>query len=364
MKKNIIKVTIFTVLMFGFAALNWFMPKQTYSDSERRALAPAPEFSASSFLDGSFGRDFESYATDAVPFRDSLRSVKAYFSACVLGRSENNGIFESDGHISKVDSKIDETMLDLFAQKMEAVTKANAIDSSRLHFAIVPDKNYYILNGYPAIDYELLASKMQEKMPFAEYIDIYPYLDADSYYRTDTHWRQEKITRVALALAKAMGADINTMYNIDTLDNDFYGVYAPQYAKKSESDTIKYLTNETLKNAKVSYVDESGMAKEGSMYDMDKAFGKDAYEMFLSGSMPVVYMENPNAKEDKELVIFRDSYGSSLAPLLMEGYSRITLLDIRYMNSMMAGAFADFENADVLLLYSANLINTSSTALR
>ena len=94
---------------------------------------------------------------------------------------------------------------------------------------------------------------------------------------------------------------------------------------------------------------------------MDKAYGKDPYEMFLSGSLSLITIENPNATTDKELVIFRDSFGSSIAPLLVEGYAKVTLVDIRYVASDLVGRFVDFENQDVLFLYSTLVLNNSVT---
>ena len=57
----------------------------------------------------------------------------------------------------------------------------------------------------------------------------------------------------------------------------------------------------------------------GSIYNMEKKSGKDPYEIFLSGPRSLITIENPNCKSDNELVIFRDSFGSSIAPLLSEG---------------------------------------------
>ena len=85
--------------------------------------------------------------------------------------------------------------------------------------------------------------------------------------------------------------------------------------------------------------------------------------MFLSGVAPLITIENPNAGTDKELVMFRDSFGSSLAPLLAEGYSKITVVDVRYMQSSLVGNFVDFENSDVLFIYSTALLN-NSTAMK
>ena len=95
------------------------------------------------------------------------------------------------------------------------------------------------------------------------------------------------------------------------------------------------------------------------MYDMEKAEGKDPYGMFLSGTRPILTIENPHVDNGEELIVFRDSFGSSLVPLLMKGYEKITVLDIRYVNSAMLGQVVDFGEQEVLFLYSTMLLNNS-----
>ena len=70
---------------------------------------------------------------------------------------------------------------------------------------------------------------------------------------------------------------------------------------------------------------------------------------------------SPNAATDKELIVFRDSYGSSLSPLLAEGYAKVTLVDIRYLPAARLGDFVDFHGQDVLFLYSTAVLNNSDT---
>ena len=159
-----------------------------------------------------------------------------------------------------------------------------------------------------------------------------------------------------------MGTEIKSDYKINTLDNPFYGVYAGQYALPVKPDTIKYLTNEIIDNCIVTYYG-SASPETGEMYNMDKAYSKDPYEMFLSGVAPLITIENPNATTDKELVLFRDSFGSSIAPLFAEGYSKVTIVDIRYIQSSFVGNFVNFENCDVLFMYSTALLN-NSTAMK
>ena len=89
--------------------------------------------------------------------------------------------------------------------------------------------------------------------------------------------------------------------------------------------------------------------------------GRDFYEAYLGGPLSLVTIENKNATTDKELIMFRDSYGSSLAPLFIEGYKKITLIDIRYMHPNMIEQFVEFNNQDVLFIYSTSVLNNSET---
>ena len=44
-----------------------------------------------------------------------------------------------------------------------------------------------------------------------------------------------------------------------------------------------------------------------------------------------------------------------------EGYKKITLLDIRYLNETMVEQFVKFENQDVLFLYNTTVLNNRSS---
>ena len=82
--------------------------------------------------------------------------------------------------------------------------------------------------------------------------------------------------------------------------------------------------------------------------------------MYLSGARSLLTIDNPNGQAGKELIVFRDSFGSSMVPLLIQDYSRVTLIDTRYVSSEMLGQFIDFHGQDVLFLYSSLILNSSS----
>ena len=228
------------------------------------------------------------------------------------------------------------------------------------YISIIPDKAYFLAeqNGYLSMDYADFIEKMTESVEFAEYIDITGNLSIEDYYKTDTHWRQENLIDIAALLVNGMGGEYNSEYDVNTLDHPFYGVYSGRVGRPVSPETIYYLTNESMKDIKVTDYQNGG--KEISLYDMVKATGKDPYDMFLSGELSKVTIENPNAKTDKELVVFRDSYGRSLIPLLADDYAKITVVDIRYAHPMLLLGGVNFENADVLFLYSTLVLNNSS----
>lgn len=85
----------------------------------------------------------------------------------------------------------------------------------------------------------------------------------------------------------------------------------------------------------------------------------DKYDIYLSGATSLLTIENEDSSNDKELIIFRDSYGSSLAPLLVQAYRKITIVDTRYISPKLLSKYIEFKNQDILFIYSTILINNS-----
>ena len=83
--------------------------------------------------------------------------------------------------------------------------------------------------------------------------------------------------------------------------------------------------------------------------------------MFLSGSRSLLTIENPKGEAGKELIVFRDSFGSSIIPLLVQEYETVTVVDIRYIQIDVLEKFIEFHGQDVLLLYSTLVLNNSET---
>lgn len=364
-QKNIVLTCLMAALLFVIAFWCWGKDADEFSVSERRALAVMPELSGEAVLSGEFMTEFESYSLDQFPCRDQLRSLKAFTVYHVFQQKDNNAIYLADAHISKLNYPLNEAMTDHAAERFRHLHDAYFAGTDvNVYFSIVPDKNYFLAepNGYLSLDYPALFAQMQEKTDFMQYIDISDLLTLDCYYRTDTHWRQEKILPVAERLAEMMGVPFVDDYTVNQLPEPFYGTYVGQSALPLSPDTIYYLTNEVLSSCTVTSYD-TGYPVGISMYTLEEAAGGDPYDIFLGGADALIVIENPNALTDRELVVFRDSFGSSLVPLLVGSYTKVTLADIRYIRSDYLSSFIDFDDQDVLFLYSTLLLN-DSLALR
>lgn len=359
--KHRICVVFVGLIFVSMTIAAWIKPSREFSDSERRKLAQFPEISPGAVEDGSFIEKFENYTQDQFPMRDTFRTIKAFSTYYMFGQLDNNGIYMKDGYAAKIEYPLNEESVNHAADRFKYIYENFLADKSlNIYLSIVPDKSYFLAeqNGYLSMDYKKLFAMMQDKMNYAKYIDITGTLDVTDYYKSDTHWRQEKLTDTAAKLAADMGVTLSDQYTQKTLDYPFYGVYYGQSALLLPAETIYYLTNDVLDSCKVTNHEKGTV---GGIYDMDKAAGKDPYEMFLSGALSLITIDNPTYQKDRELIIFRDSFASSIAPLLVEGYSKVTLVDIRYLRADFLDKFIEFNDQDVLFLFSTLVLNNSET---
>lgn len=365
-----ITVTLTFVIFIAFfsltAVLRYFDPAES-SDAERRPLAQFPEdISWSGVVDKTVIDGFESYSVDQFPFREFFRSIKANFSLNILGLKENNGLAVEDGYIAKIEQDFSEEIVDKSLDKLTVWYEKFVKDNGGKHYlTLIPDKNYYLGRdyNYPSPDYDWLRDEVKERFPGMTYVDITDALGLEDYYRTDTHWSQDKILGVRDKLAAAMGISdkLSAEYKHNKLEG-FKGVYYGQSALNPVPDDLVYLTSDILDGCTVfNYLTN----ETTPIYDLDLFSGKDGYDLFLSGTQPLLRIDNPAGEDGKTLVVFRDSYGSSLTPLLTEAYSTVYVVDIRYTNANTLTMYekmgrVDFSGADVLFAYSSLILNSNS----
>ncbi|MEF2837959.1 MAG: DHHW family protein, partial [Oscillospiraceae bacterium] len=235
------------------------------------------------------------------------------------------------------------------------------LTDAKVYMAVIPDKGYYLAEaaGQLALDYDKLFAAVKNDMPWADHIDLTESLSLEDYYRTDTHWRQERLLGTAKVICEALGISAPKAedYRVMPLERPFHGVYYGQAALPMKPETLYLMESDLLKDCRV-YDYETG--KYGAVYDQTKRDSRDLYDVYLSGARALLTIENPHAQTDRELIVFRDSFGSSLVPLLVQGYAKVTLVDIRYVGSDLLDQYLDFHGQDVLMMYSTLILNSSS----
>ncbi len=359
MKKSISLILVLA-LWASLTAFAWLKPAAAFSDAERRPLEQFPNFGGESLSSGQFMKDFADYAVDQFPLRDSFRTLNAYLTYYLLGQKDNNGIYIHDGYAAKMEYPLDEASVQNAVNRFTELYEAY-LTQCDVRFALVPDKSYYLAQdaGVLSLDYEELYDRMEAELPWADFIDLRESLSIDSFYRTDTHWRQEQLLPAAQVIADRLGTSLPA-FTQEKIDRPFYGVYYGQAALPMEPDTMYYLTNDILETCTVTIHDNGTTAQ---VLDKTKLSSKDLYDVFLSGGAAVLEISNSAGTAGRELIVFRDSFGSSLVPLLLGDYETVWVLDTRYINPGLLAQFVDFDDQDVLFLYSVLILGNSS-ALR
>lgn len=350
-KASIATAAVFLAVLFGFSLLHLALPDREISRSERRRLAQLPPLSSG------FSDKLEEYMLDQFPLREQLRTVNSLVRLYGLGQADIHGIYLQGGGAFRMDGPLQEKQVRHAAAVFSAVQE-KYFPSLPSHYVIVPDKNAKAETSRPRLDTETMRGIVREALPGMTEIDIWDLLSADDYYKTDPHWRQERLLPVAAAICEALGADAPGTFTEKAL-SPFYGAYYGQAALPMAPDTLTYLESADTKAAEVTGPELDGAQP---VYRPELLDGTDGYDVFLSGAQAVLTVTSPNVHNGRHLVLFRDSFGSSLAPLLLGSFERITLVDLRYVSAARLADYADLSDAtDVLYLCSTAVWNNGGT---
>lgn len=347
MKDKIIVFMFLGYIMF-FSITHIIFKDDEVSSSERRVLNKFPEIK----LNSEYIEEVDKYLLDHFPYRDKFRMIKANFNYHILQKLDNNDIYLKGNYIFKSEYPTNEDSIEYFVNNFNKLNKM-LNENNKVYFLAIPDKNYYLEDdNFLHIDYDYI----YEEVSKLDNIDIRDIMNIDDYYETDTHWKQENLLKVVELLSEKMNFEYQLQeYEKETFNN-FYGVYYGEAAINRKPETLTYLKNDIIDKAKVTYLEND---KLNTVYNLSKLESLDAYEVYLDGASAYIEIENELSKSKRELIIFRDSFGSSLTPLLISYYRKITLIDNRYINSENILKYVEFNNQDVLFLYSTLIINNS-----
>ena len=276
---------------------------------------------------------------------------------------QSNNFYVADGAIYEKTGTVNENAILANTEKINK-TYQQYLQNMNVYFTIIPDKTYYLEDKLDT-DFKDVVENVESNLNSnIQYFDISSVLELEDYYKTDMHWKQENLDNVVDVIEKEMkiqnGNYEEPNYEEKTL-GDFYGTYyKEQKENKIEPDELKYLTNEEIEKSTV-YNAETELNEP--VYNISKAEETgNLYDVFLSGASAIEIIKNEQAENGKRLILFRDSFASSIVPLLINDYEEIVLIDLRYVNYTILSNYVDFANyekQDVLFLYSTRVINKS-----
>lgn len=356
---NKIKTISILIIVYSLTFMNIAKADEEISLWERRKLMQFPEITFEEIFSGKWFLDYEKYSLDQMIFRNQFRQLKLWFEESVLKKQDVSGLFSDKGYIfKKVDYKNVED-LDKFVNYIHSI-KGDYFANINIHFALIPDKGFFS-ERKDIIESELETLEyLQENFTEFNFIDLFNFLELEDYYKTDTHWKQDKIHDVVEAIIEGMDYNINYKKNEFNINiyKDFLGVLYGQFPIKAEKESLVYLDHPDFSKFDI-YDYEKGPK---SIYDEDKLDNMDSYDVFLSGASPILEINNPTVDNNEELIVFRDSFGSSILPLLSLQYKKIIAVDTRYVPAEFLEDYINFsEKQDVLFLYSTSIIHNYET---
>lgn len=350
---------IFLAFIGAFFILNLVLPDRQFSEQENRYLQMRPEFSFKSLFSGDYTSKFETYTTDQFTFRDEWITLKAA-SELALGKQENNDVHLCEnGTLIEGFKRPENSVLD---SNMSALNALVGNTDAKVYFALIPDKSDLYSSLLPknapndsekeVIDYCYGQSN-------ATNVDMYSALSAHTdeyiFYRTDHHWTSLGAYYGLSALAESMGLPcpaLDSYTDRHVVSEEFYGTtWSSSGFSWVDPDTMEIFVNAPEGLKVTSY--PQGSPVEGKLYDFSFLEKKDKYSMFMGGNCPMHVIETGN--EDKpSLLILRDSYTDSLIPFLLDDFSEIHVLDLRYYRASLKAYIEQNDFDNVLVCYSVS----------
>ena len=357
---------IFTV---GFGVWVYLRPHDSFSTSEKRAMAQFPSVCAEDLADGDFFRGISDFYGDQFPLRRGFTSLKA-LGELSLRRRENNGvILGRDGYLV-MNPRYGE--LSAYEENLAAVRdfcseyRETGIDTD-VFFA---PRGADVLEAYLPSIYENTEGKRVWKMAFESIPDLISSTDEISeaarcgesvWYRTDHHWTALGAYKCYGRIAERFGKTPVPASELrrDTVSEAFLGSCYSKFGylgiSAEQSFVLRY---EGDGEYEITYRDTDRTAN--SFYSEEDT---DGYEVFLGGNYGHISIKSTRQEERETLLLIKDSFANSVVPFLAAHYD-IEMYDLRYFNGRLSEEIARIQPDRILILYGIDTAVTDGSLKR
>ncbi len=344
-KEEWLIILLFCGFLWGMLLCCLAMPREEFSEREKRYLAEAPRASWEAVASGDWGNEAETYMADHIPGRDFFVGLNAYFDL-LTGRQAGKEIRVMGDRLAEAPVTNHPSAI---SRNLGAINSFARAVEQPVDLMIVPSAGWAAGDG----DYrdaeiigEIYAGAGEMVVP----VDVCSVLGGkpELYFKTDHHWNSEGAYR-------AYAAYMNTLGREHRQEEDFDKAVYAQFQGSTYSRSALWLTkaeelelwtgseNLTVTNG------ETEAWHEGVFY-WERLEEADKYTVFLDGNHSLVRVLNP--EQEGKLLVIRDSYSNSLGCFLAESYGEVVLVDLRYYKHPISDLAASEGFDNILVCYS------------
>ncbi|MBQ3593196.1 MAG: hypothetical protein II982_02410 [Clostridia bacterium] len=349
---------------------------------ENRTLAQLPDFTLSSYFDGTFKTQFEKYIADQFPFRDEL--LKAYkkltvkkssipgteFKQIIEGEDGYNYYIYDENQILKVyaSKKKSEDAL-AWADKINEVASLCEEQDITFMLNFVPSKSESLNDMLPEgadnkdsvltdIIYDNIAENVKiidtmgdfEKIPLAD--------KAEMYYHTDHHWNalgSYQGLEIMCQYLRKFGFDANVDdFKVYPIEQDYMvGSYNRALGDIYPStEKLEYYMPDDLSVFEGLVAQNKwGVINLSDLYATKQIGDNVSYATLYMNDIDFLSLHNDNAQNDESICVIKDSFFDALVPQLSLIYKDVYVVDTRYYKDFVLEEFVGKYDIDNLMLF-------------
>lgn len=352
-----VTVTIFLLILSGMSVFGFAAGDERYSEKENRYLAIKPDLDSGNLLNGKYQEDYETYLADKTVFRNKWIEFKTYIELTSLKKDVNGVYFGEDNYlIARQDTdKFETENADRNCEYLEEFVD-NYNKNTDICVMLVPNTSEILKEKLPKYAYNFNETKYindsYKEIGEDNTVDVNEILKAHKdeylYYKTDHHWTTLGAYYAFTEYADKTGINIEK-YTTKLVTDKFYGTMSSKVNLEIEAD--KVYIYEPDKEEEVSVCYNNSAELKDSLYEMSALDKKDKYSIFLGGNNPLVQITT-NAKNDRKVLVIKDSFAHCFIPFMISGFSKIDVVDLRYYNESIRKMIEEGGYTDILVLYN------------
>ena len=381
-------IALFAAVTLAIPAVTAVLPKQERSENENRTLAEFPDLVDHTRMDKAEGLgdvvgaikwdyitvrdkdswmdDFETYFADHLVGREDWVRTKNEIEN-LAGKKEINGVYTLDDQMIQVFKEYNE---DDVLKSLNAMNKfAETHPDMQVSLMLAPTAQEIFSSEIPSyagyLSEKSFIDECYKKMNGITTIDSLSFLSGHKndyvFYRTDHHWTSLGAYYAYCAAAKTLGYSSYGLdsFNIETASSSFRGtLYSKTLDNSVTPDSIDYyMLASGEPKIKMTVSDGRKETEYDSLYIRSYLDVKDKYSSFTGSNSPLVTIET-DVNNGKNLLLIKDSYAHSLVPFLSKHYSKITMVDMRYINTDLNNLIDLSEYQQTMFMF--NVVSFSS----